>query len=224
MKSNTIKNLSLVMWDLDGTILDSREQHFKAADSVLRHHGLEISRDYAKTYYGQTAVHIFGEILGDSVSKAEFEQIIKERDIAYRELISKEVKFLPGVKHWLEEFYGMGIPQVITSSTALENIKTIVESLQAEKYFFHLFSGEDLPSKPDPAVFSLAVEQFGVCPEDCLVFEDSPHGVEAAESIGTKCIASTITYPRESLSAADIVIENLGQLRLKDIQRLFADT
>ena len=117
----------------------------------------------------------------------------------------------------------MGVAQVIVSSTALENINTIIKALDAEKYFDKFFSGEDLPSKPDPAVFSMAIKHYGVAPEECLVFEDSPHGISAAKSIGLKCVAAAVTYPRESLSGADLVLEDLDKLQIRDIQKLFKE-
>ena len=81
IKMENIEKLKLVMWDLDGTILDSRKQHFEASQRVLKDHGIELSKDYAKKYFGQTAAHIFGEIAGNLVSAEELKQIIEERDI-----------------------------------------------------------------------------------------------------------------------------------------------
>lgn len=218
---DNIEKLKLVIWDLDGTILDSRKQHYEASKMVLKNHGFELSEGFLKTFYGQTANHIFGEILGDAVSKDQFVQIIEERDIAYRELISREAEFLPGVKQWLEKFYQLGITQVIASSTAYENIVKIVQVLDAEKFFSNLFSGEHLPSKPDPEVFLMALREFNLSPSECLVIEDSPHGIQAAKSIGIKCIAPAITFPPDQLSEADLVVDNLEQLQWEDIGRLF---
>lgn len=215
------ERLILVIWDLDGTILDSRNQHYEASKKVLEKYGFELSKDFLKTFYGQTANHIFGEILGEGVTNEQFNLIIQERDIAYRELISQDAKFLPGVKQWLENFHQTGIDQVIASSTAFENIKTIVQVLNAEKYFTRLFSGEHMASKPDPEVFLQAISALGCKPEECLVIEDSPHGIQAAKSIEIKCIAAAVTFPPDQLSEADLVVENLELLRWEDIARLF---
>jgi len=218
-----IEKLKLVIWDLDGTILDSREQHYQASKKVLEEHGFELSRDFLKTFYGQTANHIFGEILGDAVTSEQFNQIIIERDIAYRELISLDAEFLPGVEQWLENFHQMGDDQVIASSTAFENIETIVQVLKAEKYFTCLFSGEHMASKPDPEVFLQAISALGCKPEECLVIEDSPHGIQAAKSIGIKCISAAVTFPPDQLSGADLVVETLEQLHWVDIREIFAN-
>ena len=216
-----IEKLKLVIWDLDGTILDSRNQHYEASKKVLEKYGFELSKDFLKTFYGQTANHIFGEILGGVVTSDQFVQIINERDIAYRELISRDAEFLPGVKQWLENFHQAGIDQVIASSTAHENILTIVKILNAEKYFAKVFSGEHMASKPDPEVFLKAMGEVGCKSDECLVIEDSPHGVQAAKSIGIKCISAAITFPPDQLSEADLVVQNLGQLHWEDIGRFF---
>jgi beta-phosphoglucomutase-like phosphatase (HAD superfamily) len=96
-----------------------------------------------------------------------------------------------------------------------------VKVLDADKYFSRLFSGEGLPSKPDPAVFSMAINHFGVASKNCLVIEDSPHGIQAAKSLGIKCIAPAVTFPPDQLSEADLVVDNLELLRMGDIRSLF---
>lgn len=221
-----IEKLKLVMWDMDGTILDSRKQHYESSKNVLHDHGFELPKDFIKDFFGQTAIQIFSEILGssvNSVSSDKFREILEERDIAYRELISQEAEFLPGVKQWLEEFHQMGKTQVIVSSTALGNIETVLRVLNAEKYFTQLFSGEHMPSKPDPEVFLMALSKFEYGPEECLIIEDSPHGIQAAKTLGIKCIAAAITFPPEQLSDADLVLENLEQLQFSHINELFPE-
>lgn len=222
MELEKIDKLKLVMWDLDGTIVDSRRQHHEASKEVLKQHGFELPKDHLKTVFGQTANEIFGGIFGDSVSDIKLKEIIDERDSKYRELIKVEAKFLPGVENWIKDLYEMGITQVVASSTAYENITTILETLKAQDYFSEIYSGANLPSKPDPAVFLIALESQGTDKENCLVFEDSPHGIHAAKSIGLKCIASAITFPHNKLTEADLVVETFEQLQWKDIHNLFA--
>ena len=218
-----IKNLKLIMWDLDGTILDSRDSHFNAVQRVFDNHGLKFPMNGSENFFGQTTGHIFNQVLGNSFGAEDINEMLREKEVIFQELISTDAQLLPGVGQWLDEIHQMKISQVIVSSTASESILATIKALDVVRYFLKIFSGEHLPSKPDPAVFSLALKDMGVSAHECLVFEDSPHGIQAAKSLGIKCIAAAITFPWGELSAADLVLENLEQLRLAHIRELFPD-
>lgn len=218
---NITKNLKLVMWDLDGTMLDSRKAHFEAVQKVFKNHGLLFPMEGSGSFFGQTTGHIFNQVIGNSRSPEYIQKMLQEKEVVFRELIQSNAELLPGVGHWLNEINQAGIQQVIVSSTNKESIIATVEALKVDIYLTEIFSGEHLPSKPDPAVFSAAMEERGMEAQSCLVFEDSPHGIQAAKSIGLKCIASAITFPKNELAEADLVVETLEQLHWKDINHLF---
>ena len=210
------------MWDLDGTILDSREAHFRSSQRVFENHGISNTKSKTRGLFGQTTRYIFSQILGDEISPEEMNKILWEKELAFREEVIKDAQLLPGVGRWLKEFHQRNIGQVIVSSTNKESIITTVKALEIDMYLTDIFSGELLPSKPDPAVFSAALEASGAEPDECLVVEDSPHGIQAAKAIDLKCIAAAITFTRNELADADLVVETLEQLQWKDINNLFA--
>jgi HAD superfamily hydrolase (TIGR01509 family) len=220
-KLENIEKIKLVMWDLDGTILDSRDAHFRSVQIVFKNNGFQFPMDGSDNFFGQTTAHIFKTILVNSLEDEKIDAMLREKELIFQEIIQEGVNFLPGVQNWLNEFGYVGVTQSIVSSTALESIRVTVKALDAGKYFSRLFSGEGLPSKPDPAVFSMAINHFGVASENCLVIEDSPHGIQAAKSLGIKCIAPAVTFPPDQLSEADLVVDNLEQLQWEDIGRLF---
>lgn len=80
----------------------------------------------------------------------------------------------------------------------------------------NIFSIDDVGrrSKPDPAIFVYSAQQLGVPPEECIVLEDSPYGIEAARRAGMKCIALTTTLPREQLQAADQIVNFYTDIHL----------
>ena len=109
-----------------------------------------------------------------------------------------------------------GILQAVASSAPQENIEATVDELNIRQYFSALISAYSMPGKPNPPVFLEAAWQLGVQPEQSVVVEDSLVGVAAAKQAGMKCIAVCTTHPRSSLSAADIVVDNLEELTLDD--------
>jgi beta-phosphoglucomutase-like phosphatase (HAD superfamily) len=104
----------------------------------------------------------------------------------------------------------------VASSAPLENIEATVDELNIRQYFSALISAYSMPGKPDPSVFLEAARQLGVESKQCIVVEDAVAGVTAAKNAGMKCIAVSTTHPKLSLSAADIVVDNLEELTMDD--------
>ena len=214
-------SLKAVLWDLDGTILDSREEHFSANQQAFKEFGIAAPKWNTKEYFGKTAAEIIGKLAGDLLTEEELKNLIRRRDEIYRSIISKNAVFLPGVERWLKQFQDLGLIQAIASSTAYQNIETILKALNGANFFNKIFSGAMIPSKPAPAIFNVASAELSVKPACCLVIEDSPFGVSAARSAGMRCLAVTNTNNAEDLSGADIILSSLAELKMQDIHNLF---
>lgn len=91
-------------------------------------------------------------------------------------------------------------------------------------YFPTLITSSDVPGKPAPDVFLNAAQRLNVKPENCLVIEDSPSGVEAARRAGMKIIALCTTNPADSLTNADLILKNLKELPQIHFKRLFPNS
>jgi len=109
----------------------------------------------------------------------------------------------------------------IASSTTMENIRLIIGSLGIEKYFKAVITGHDVTEgKPSPQVFLLAAQRLGAEPKNCIVFEDAVAGVKAAKSAGMYCVAITNTHPGEKLNEADLIVDSLETVTVKDLEGL----
>ena len=97
-----------------------------------------------------------------------------------------------------------------------------LESIGLWEFFDNAVSGSLLPSKPAPDVFLVAAASLGLAPENCVVFEDSAAGVDAAKAAGCRCVAITTTKKREELSKADWIIDGYDEVTLEKIVSLFA--
>ena len=103
----------------------------------------------------------------------------------------------------------------------MENIRLLTESLGIDKYFLSIISAEDVTEgKPDPQVFLLAAERLNVEPEKCIVIEDAIAGVTAAKRASMLCLAVTNTHPRKSLQGADLIVDTLEAVTVKDFTDL----
>ena len=76
---------------------------------------------------------------------------------------------------------------------------------------------EGLPTKPAPDIFLAAARRLGLQPQECVVIEDAPNGVQAAKTAGMRCVAVTQTFPPECLAEADLVRRNLTEVTVADL-------
>jgi HAD superfamily hydrolase (TIGR01509 family) len=197
-----------ILWDLDGTIIDSKECHFNSWKAVFDKFGFPFSRSAYEENFGrnnQTALRIY---LGFQPDRECAEALLNEKESIFRAQVAEGASLVPGVRTWLESAKGQHFHQVIASSAPMENIRTTLESFELQAYFDDFVSGAALPAKPEPDVFLEAARRIGHPPEHCMVIEDSIPGVHAAKNAAMRCIAVSNTGSRAGLEAADLVITN----------------
>lgn len=204
-------NTPAILWDMDGTIIDTKASHFSTWEMVLEKHGIRLDPDVYTANFGRNTRTILPIFLGFDPDPELTEQLIEEKADLFRKVAPFESSLVPGVKKWLSTARAHGISQAIASSGPLENIETMMSGFDLMRYFDRFVSGADLPAKPEPDVFLLAARELNRSPEECLVIEDSLPGVEAAKNAGMKCIAITTTNPSEALTMADMVIDDYHQ-------------
>jgi len=197
-----------ILWDMDGTLIDTKICHFQTWDQVFRNHGFSVDTKVYEANFGRNTQTILPIFLGFEPDPELMEQLIEEKEKLFRAAAPAETSLVPGVESWLATAHAKGIPQAIASSGSLENIETMISLFNLNPYFDKLISGADLPAKPKPDVFIKAAKVLGCPPEHCLVIEDSLPGVQAAKNAGMPCIAVTTTEPHKNLSLADFVVDD----------------
>lgn len=215
-----MNNTLAILWDLDGTIIDTKDCHFDTREAVLNKHGYYLDRDVYDANFGRNNRTIVPIFFGFQPEEALFEQIVAEKEAFFRECAPDQVDLIPGAEDWLSAAQAMGIPQAIASSGSLENINVMVSRFNLTGYFSTLVSGAQMSAKPEPDVFLEAADRLNQKPADCLVIEDSIAGVQAAKAAGMACIAVTTTWSRAKLSQADVVVDDFSQPLLPLLQDL----
>ena len=174
-----------VIFDMDGTLIDTQRVYVDAWEISGRKQGLE--------GLGSLVKYVCGMKHEDSIrfAKSNYPTLDTERFFAdympYAQE-NKNVSLLPGVIELFEYLKGKGVRMAIASSSPMHEIVENVESLGIAKYFSALVSGDDVKrGKPAPDIFLLAAEKLGTPPEKCYVFEDSPNGIRAGYDAGMRC-------------------------------------
>src|SRR5215471_447842 len=179
-----------VLWDMDGTLIDSEEFHWISWRDTLANEGISITREQFLSSFGQRNDSIIPRLLGAAATPERIERIATAKEELYRHLVRSEgISPLPGVARWLHDLHKEGWLQAIASSAPRANVDTVLEVLSATHIFQGIVSAEDVHrGKPDPEVFLAAASRVGVPPERCIVVEDAVAGVQAARNAGMKSI------------------------------------
>lgn len=209
-------NKRAVLWDMDGVLVDSGEQHYQSWLQTLSELSIPFDREKFRQTFGMNNTRILTILLGEPPRDDFLKMVSDRKEKLFRELIQGNLQLLPGVLNWLNQLHERGILQAVASSAPNKNIEAIMNELGIRRYFSALISAAAMPGKPDPAVFLEAAKQLGVQPGQCVVVEDAVAGVRAARQAGMKCIAVSTTHPGSSLSEADIVVDRLEELDLND--------
>ncbi len=215
-----------VIWDMDGTLVDTAELHFMAWQKLCA----ELSRDFTRgdfaATFGRRNPEIIHYLFGDKFSPPQVAELGDRKEEIYKAAARQQgVDLLPGVRALLEGLHQAGIRQAIGSSAPLGNIDLILELTHTPALFDAVTSSEDTQrGKPDPQVFLVAAQKLGVPPERCVVVEDAVAGVQAAKAGGMKAIAVTFVghHPESSLNqaGADLIVKNLEEVSVERITML----
>ncbi|HEU5198023.1 MAG TPA: HAD family phosphatase [Ktedonobacterales bacterium] len=214
--------LQAVIWDLDGVIVDSSQQHRRSWQLLAAETGVSFTDDDFWSSFGRSNAAIIPLHWGAQLTPAQVDDLANRKEVYFRDILRKEgLKALPGALELMQEARAAGIKQSLASSTPVENIKVVSELLGLERWLDAFVSGDRLPrGKPAPDVFLLAAKTLGVEPERSVVIEDAPAGVAAAKAAGMRCLAVTTSHPAAALAAADRIVDSLASIHVEDLQAL----
>lgn len=203
-----------VIFDLDGVLVSTDEQHFQAWKALCDHLGIAFDREVNNKFRGVSRMVCMDMIEWMSGSAFTPEQKLEYADWKnrhYRVLLEGLTKddLSVEVKGTLETLRLQGYCQAVGSSS--KNARFILARIGLDNWFDAVVDGTEIYySKPDPEVFLRAAHKLGIEPDHCVVVEDAASGVQAAKAANMTAIA--IGDARKS-SVADYWIDNLYELK-----------
>ena len=209
--------LRALVFDFDGLILDTETSQFRAWQELFAAHGGTLTvADWAHVIgsvdSGWDPAVELGRQTGRVYARDELRAAWKPRQA---ELSALET-IRPGVLDLIKEAKLRGIGLGVASSSPRWWVRGNLERLGVFDSFDAVATGDEVErTKPDPAVYLLALERLAVPASAAIALEDSPNGVRAAQAAGIRCVAVPNDVSRHlDLSAADALLESLGELDL----------
>jgi HAD superfamily hydrolase (TIGR01509 family) len=209
-----------IIWDMDGTMVDTREAHWLAWKQILAEEKYDLIWETFLKTFGQRNDTILRSLLGEGLSDAEVVRIGDAKEEAFRDVLKEQgVQLLPGAAQILDQAKAYGWPQAVVSSAPRKNITAILEALSRPDTFNVLICAEDVSKgKPHPEGCISASKKLGVLPSNCLVLEDAPAGLSAARNAGMACVGVLSTH--DHLNEADRIVSSLDELSLADLEAI----
>lgn len=211
-----------VIFDFDGVILDSEPLHYKACIPVFKSLGLELNYDeYVEKYLGLSDKEMFPKFFserGCSYSPDKIKVLISEKTARYQEIIEQcdDLPMIDSVDQYIVHVSKKISKIAICSGSTRKEIMAVLAKLKQgglQPYFNTIVTSEDVQrGKPSPEGYLLTAERLNVPPEQCLVIEDTPHGIDAAKDAGMYVIGLLTSYTKSQLQHADKIITHFSQL------------
>jgi len=197
------------LFDLNGTMIDDMEYHAKAWSDILNNDlnaGLTYDEVKAQMYgkNDELLVRVFG---ANYFQPQQIQQLSIEKERRYQSAYRSNLKLIDGLEAFLKEAKQQGIKMAIGSAAIPFNIDFVLDNLDIRNYFSSIVSADDVAvSKPDPETYLKCAEELGVKPGECLVFEDAPKGVEAAQNAGMNTVVLTTMHGIEEFSVYENIV------------------
>jgi HAD superfamily hydrolase (TIGR01509 family) len=211
-----------VLWDMDGTLVDTEPYWIAAEHSIVEEHGGVWSDEFAHQLVGNDLMVSAEFIRENSPITWEPERIIHELLVRVTAQVRDHVPWRPGARELLASLLEAGVPNALVTMSWRSLASAVVEALPAETFAAVVTGDEVEHGKPHPEPYHAAARMLGVDARDCIAIEDSPTGVRSAVAAGVLTIAVPHVVP-VPLTRGAVQLPSLRGLSPHDLVSVVAD-
>lgn len=201
----------MLLWDCDGTIVDTEPVYFAATEKVLAERGVKVPQNFYETQYLQHHRGALDYARSLGMDEPTVQSLREKRNILYEQMLQKRITLMEGAMETvasLSQSYRMAI----VSNSRRRHLDLILDRCGLRTFFEFTLASEDfMKEKPAPDPYLAAMKKANLSASDCLAIEDSLFGIESAKRAGLTCVAihSAMDQTRTS---ADKVIRTIREL------------
>lgn len=193
-----------IIFDMDGTIVDSLPYHYKAWKIFFKENKVENFSKKLKDYKGGGTLDLLTTVLGNNYSKKELESMVDDKEIIFRDIYRNNVIPIEGFIQMLESIKSQKILVGLASNAIRKNVRMILNELKIYNEFESIICGDEVDNgKPNPEMFNKTAKRFKLDKKDCLIFEDSIEGLQGAVNSGIDAVGV-------SSSSSDKILKSAG--------------
>jgi phosphoglycolate phosphatase len=206
----------LVIFDLDGTLIDSKLDLAHAVNATRTHMGLgPLSHELIYSYVGNGAPVLIRRALGDAASQADVDKALEYFLTYYRDHKLDYTVLYPGVRESLDQLRDSGVRMAVLTNKPFRISREIIEGLGVGPHFFQVYGGNSFEQKkPDPVGIHALIGEAGIDASRAMMVGDSGVDIQTARNAGIAAVGCTWGFQPESLviDPPDYLIENMMEL------------
>ncbi len=205
-----------VVFDMDGLMFNTEEVYWHVGSELLGRRGRAFTREISDAMMGRPPEASFQVMIDHCGLDDRWQDLAAESEEIYFGLLDKYVQPMPGLSDLLDALEAAGIPKAIATSSSRRTLSELLGRFGLEPRFAFTLTAEDIRrGKPDPEIYLLAAQRFGLPPSEVLVLEDSQTGCRAAAAAGTFTVAVPAEHSHgHDFSVASLVVDHLADARL----------
>jgi HAD superfamily hydrolase (TIGR01509 family) len=179
-----------VIFDVDGTLVDSNDAHARAWTDALNEYGHDVSFAQVRKLIGMGSDHLLPEIAGIEKESDQGQAIAQRRGQIFKEQYLPTVTPLPGAHALVQRLHDAGMKLVVASSATKDELSALLRIAQVANLLPEQTSADDAKqSKPAPDIVLVALQRLGVSPEEAVMIGDTPYDIQSAQKAGVDVIA-----------------------------------
>ncbi|HKJ95557.1 MAG TPA: HAD family phosphatase [Gammaproteobacteria bacterium] len=218
------RTIKAVFFDHDGTLVDSETTHLRIWQEVLQPYGVTVTQEhYERHYAGMTPEGNAADMARRFGLDVDPALLVERKETLTREHVVREpFPLMPGALESIRQLKDSGLRLAVVTGARRYGVDATVRGHALAEHFQTVVSADEVPrSKPAPDCYRLALQHLNVGPEECVAFEDTEHGLAAANGAGITCVAvPTPMSLSQDFALAEDIVDNLDQATRWVVSRL----
>jgi len=196
------------IFDMDGTLTDNMHFHHDAWMKFIELKKLGIDAEtFERDYHKGTLIEVMARFFPHLTTEEELREVGNEKEALYRNTYGHLLQALPGLHTFFNRLKAKKLPIGLATMGDQNNLEMTLKQLEITS-FFHSTTGGDqvVKGKPHPEIFLSAAKKLGIAPQDCLAFEDTASGIQAAQATGMQVVGIATQFSLEKLLTLGCVL------------------
>jgi len=196
-------NIKGIIFDMDGVILDNHRFHVSAWESFVSSRNRSLTaEEFSQNFNGRTTSQALQYLYPD-ITLEKLAELKEEKESLYRNMILSQLKETDGLTDFLKSLKEKGYKVAVATAAYPPNVAFTLDNLGIREYFDAILDESFVThGKPHPEVYNKTIQELGLTPKECVVFEDSFSGIQAGKASGAKVIAVIGTETEAKLKEA----------------------